>query len=139
MRWWILAWLCAVAPASLGAAAWGLDYGLALSTGASRFAGEPTPLPPPTDPNSLFAVFPPTATGSGSTGLAGSAGLSLTLTHQRRFNATLELLADTTSQIADATLTFPDGTVLHRTQAFSPAALPKSAEKTRSGTKRPRK
>lgn len=106
---------CLVLSSSAVAASWGLEWGLAASMGASRFAGEPTPLPPPTDPNNLFALFPPSATGSGGTGLAGAAGLTATLTRGRRFWASLDLMADDSSLLFDETLTFPDGSSLKRT------------------------
>jgi hypothetical protein len=117
MRCWVL-FAALFVPACCQAGPWGLELGPVAGIGIGRFAGDPTPLPPPTDPNNLFAVYPPSASGSQGVGLAGSVGLSLTLTRKRRLYFGLELLESGDSVRFDETLTFPDGTTVKRSTVW---------------------
>lgn len=126
MRWLLL--IVGLVSSTAWASPWGLELGLAGGIGISRFAGEPTASPPPTDPTNLFAIYPPTAKGSQDTGLAGSAGLSITFTRKRKLYATLELLASGQTLKFDEDLTFPSGTELKRStvwewSSFRPTAF----------------
>lgn len=126
MRW--LALLVCLIPQLASASPWGLEVGLVGSMGASRFAGEPTPLPPPVDPTNLFAIFPPSATGAQGTGLAGSAGAAFNFTYKRKVYVDLELAASGQLLRFDESLTFPSGLNLKRAttwewSSFRPLAL----------------
>ena len=126
MRWLVLI-LC-VAPRLALAGPWGLEVGLVGSMGAANFAGDPTPLPPPVDPTNLFAIYPPSATGSQGTSLAGAAGVSFNFTRKRKLNLDLEFGVSGQSLKFDEQLTFPSGTTLKRStvwewSSFRPTAI----------------
>ena len=117
-----------LAPLTLCASPWGLEVGLVGSMGASMFAGDPTPLPPPVDPTNLFAIFPPSAKGSQGVGLAGSAGASFNFTYKRKLYLDLELAESGQLLRFDEELTFPSGTTIKRStvwewSSFRPLAL----------------
>jgi hypothetical protein len=117
MRVWLLgAMILWAGPAMAGD--WALELGLSSGIGVSRFAEEPTPSPPPSNPNNLFAIFPPSATGQQGTGLAGAVGLSAQFTRKRRWNVGLDLLASGQTLKFEEDLVFPDGTKLKRATAW---------------------
>lgn len=126
MRWLVLI-LCVASRLAI-ASPWGLEVGLVGSMGAANFAGEPTPLPPPVNPNNLFAIYPPSATGSQGTGLAGAAGVGFNFTRKRKLNLGLEVGMSGQMLKFDEQLTFPSGTTLKRSttwdwSSFRPTAI----------------
>jgi hypothetical protein len=117
MRWLPLI-LGLLSSGAFAASPWGLEVGLVGGIGITRFAGEPTPLPPPVDPSNLFAIYPPSATGVQGTGLAGSVGASFSITRKRKLYGSLELLASGQNLKFDEELTFPSGTTLKRSTVW---------------------
>lgn len=107
--------LLVLLPCAAFAGAWGLDAGLVGGVGMARFNAAPSGSPPPADPTNLFSLYPPSVAASGGAGLAGEAGIELTLHRKRRFSASLQVLWRGESLGMDETLTFPSGTTLNRT------------------------
>lgn len=103
----------------LSASPWGLDLGVRGAFGLHRFAGEAGGLPPSTDPNNLFNLYPPSVQASGGMGLAGDLGPELALHYERRYYLSVQMLATAQQLSLDEGLRFADGTELQRQLRWS--------------------